>query len=55
MSFRGQGSQLKMMLPRGRLDSTGVPHDQKVNKAEELIYLSTNIARTYKSKKENLN
>jgi hypothetical protein len=31
------------MSQGGRLTGTGMPPDKKVNKAEELTYLSTNI------------
>jgi hypothetical protein len=36
------------MLPGGKLTTlaSGVPLDQKVNKAEELTYLSTSIGMT---------
>ncbi len=44
MSFRGQASEAKMTTPGGgHANSTGMPPDQKVNKAEELMYLSTKI------------
>jgi hypothetical protein len=43
MSFRGQASWAKMTSLWGQANSTGMPPDQKVNKAEELTYLSANI------------
>jgi hypothetical protein len=43
MSFRGQASSVKMKSLGGQGNSTGVPLDQRLNKAEELTYLSTNI------------
>ncbi len=39
MSLGGEA----MMSPGGPASSTGMPPDQKVNKADELTYLSTNI------------
>jgi len=42
MSFKGILAG-KKLLTRGQADSTGVPPYPKVNKAEELTYLSTNI------------
>jgi hypothetical protein len=39
MSFRGQASWVKMMSPGG----IGMPADQKSKKADQLIYLYTNI------------
>jgi hypothetical protein len=46
MSFREQASWVKMKSPGGKLiaNSTGVPPFQKVNIADELTYLFTNIA-----------
>ncbi len=43
MPLRGQISWAKLTSPRGQSKSTGMPPDQKVNKAEELTYLSINI------------
>ncbi len=43
MSFGGQASWAKMTSPGGQADSTGILFDQKVNKAEQLTYISTNI------------
>ncbi len=45
MSFGGQASWVKKTSLGGQTNSTGVCHAPKnVNKAEELTYLSTNIA-----------
>ncbi len=43
-SFRGQVSWAKMMSPGGKLKALACHLPKKVNKAEALIYLSTNIA-----------
>ena len=43
MSFRGQASWAKMTSPRGKLSALVGHPMTKVNKAEELTYLSTNI------------
>jgi hypothetical protein len=45
-SFRGQGSWAKMMSPRVKLTSPACHPTKRVNKAEELTYLSTNIGTT---------
>jgi hypothetical protein len=42
-SFRGQASWSKMMSPGGKLTALAYHPNRKVNKAEELTYLSTNI------------
>ncbi len=44
MSFRGQASWAKMTSPWGKLTVLACHLTKKVNKAEELSYLSTNIA-----------
>ncbi len=43
-SFKGQASWAKMMSPRGTLTALACHPTKKVNIAEELTYLSTNIA-----------
>jgi hypothetical protein len=43
MSFRGQASRDKITSPRGKLTALACHPTKKVNKAEELTYLSTNI------------
>jgi hypothetical protein len=43
MSFRGQASWAKMISPGGKLTTLACHPTKKVNKAEELTYLSTNI------------
>ncbi len=43
MSFGGQASWAKMMSPWGKVTSLACHPTKKVNKAEELTYLSTNI------------
>jgi hypothetical protein len=43
MSFRGQASWAKMTSPWGKLTALACHLTKKVNKAEELTYLSTNI------------
>jgi hypothetical protein len=45
-SFRGQASWAKITSPRGKLTALMCLPTKKVNKAEELAYLSTNIAHT---------
>jgi hypothetical protein len=40
MSYRGQASWAKMMSEAGQASNTGMPPNQKVNKAEKLSYLS---------------
>jgi hypothetical protein len=45
-SFRGQASWANMTLPRGKLTAMVCHLTKRVNKAEELTYLSTNIAVT---------
>ncbi len=45
-SFRGQVSWAKMASPGGKLTALLCHPTKKVNKAEELTYLSTNIAHT---------
>ncbi len=47
MSFRVQASRAKMMSPGSKLTALGCHPTKKVNKAEELTYLSTNI-KNYK-------
>jgi hypothetical protein len=47
MSFRGQASLAKMMSPGGKLTALAYHPTKKVNKAEELTYLFTNIERYY--------
>ncbi len=42
--FRGQASWAKMMSPPGKLTALACHLTNRVNKAEELTYLSTNIA-----------
>jgi hypothetical protein len=42
-SFRGQASWAKMASPGGKLTAPACHPTKKVNKAEELTYLSTNI------------
>jgi hypothetical protein len=49
MSFGGQASWAKVMSPGGQANSTDLPPDQNIYKAEELTYLSTNIALVYLS------
>ncbi len=39
----GQVSWNKMTSPGGHANSAGMPPEQKVNKTEELTYLSINI------------
>ncbi len=46
MSFRGQASWAKMTSPRGKLTELSCHPTKKVNQAEQLAYLSTNIAHT---------
>jgi hypothetical protein len=41
-SFRGQASWVKMTSPEGKLTALACHLTKKVNKAEELTYLSTN-------------
>jgi len=43
-SFRGQASWAKMMSPGGELTALACHPTKKVNKAEQLTYLSTRIA-----------
>jgi hypothetical protein len=43
MSFRGQASWAKMTSPGGKLTALACHPTKRVHKAEELIYLSTNI------------
>jgi hypothetical protein len=43
MSFRGKATQAKMTSLRGKLTALACHPNQKVNKAEELTYLSVNI------------
>jgi hypothetical protein len=43
-SFRGQASWAKMTSPWGKLTALTCHLTKKVNRAEELTYLSTNIA-----------
>jgi len=45
MSFRGQASWAKMTSPGGKLTALAYHPTKKVNKAEELTYLFTNIDR----------
>jgi hypothetical protein len=42
-SFRGQAKWAKMTSTRGKLTALVCHPTKKVNKAEELTYLSTNI------------
>ncbi len=42
-SFRGQASWAKMTSPRGKLTALVCHPNKRVNKAEELMYLYTNI------------
>jgi hypothetical protein len=44
-SFRGDASLAKMMSPEGELTGPACHPTKNVNKAEELTYLSTNIAQ----------
>jgi hypothetical protein len=46
MSFRGQASWAKMMSLRAKLTTLACHPTKRVNKAEELTYLSTNIGTT---------
>jgi hypothetical protein len=46
-SFRGQASRAKMTSPGGKLTALACHLTKKVNKAEELTNLSTNIVFTY--------
>jgi hypothetical protein len=46
-SFSGQASWAKMMSPRGKLTALASHLTKKVNKAEELTYLSTNIGGNF--------
>ncbi len=46
-SFRGQASSAKMTSPGGQLTALACHPNIKVNKAEELTYLSTNIDLSY--------
>jgi hypothetical protein len=43
-SFRGQANKAKNDITRRQANSTGMPLNQKVNKVEELTYLSINMA-----------
>jgi hypothetical protein len=45
ISFRGQASWAKMTSPGIKLAAQACHPTKKVNKAEELNYLSTNIAK----------
>jgi hypothetical protein len=45
MSFRGQASLAKMMSLGGKLTALACHSTKRVNKAEELTYLSTNIVK----------
>ncbi len=47
MSFRGQASWAKMTSAGGKLTTLPCHPTKKVNKAEELTYLSINIAETH--------
>jgi len=42
-SFRGQAGSAKMMSPGGKLAALACHPTKRVNKAEELTYLSANI------------
>ncbi len=44
MSFRGAGKLGKNDVTWGQANSTGMPPNHKVNKAEEPTYLSMNMA-----------
>jgi hypothetical protein len=46
MSFRGQARRAKIISPGGKLTALACHLTKSVNKAEELIYLSTNIERS---------
>jgi hypothetical protein len=48
-SFRGQASKAKMMSPGGKLRVLVFHPSKKVNKAEELTCLSTNIGIMHSS------
>jgi hypothetical protein len=50
MSFRGQAIWAKIMSPWGKLTALACHLTQRVNKAEELTYLSTNIGHISKQK-----
>jgi hypothetical protein len=43
----GQASWAEITSPRGKLTKPACPTTKKVNKAEELTYLSINIGDTY--------
>jgi hypothetical protein len=47
MSFRGQAGWGKITPPRGKLTALACYPEKRVNKAEELTYLSTKIGHTY--------
>jgi len=46
MSFRVQASRAKIISPGGKLTALACHLTKRVNKAEELTYLSTNIERS---------
>jgi hypothetical protein len=45
--FRGQACMAKNDVIQGQASSTGMPHDKKAYKAEELTYLPSNIWSYY--------
>jgi hypothetical protein len=45
--IQGAGYLGKNGITWDQANSTGMPPDRKVNKAEELTYISTNIVPTY--------
>jgi len=48
-SFKGQASSAKITSPGGKLTALACHPTKRVNKAEELTYLSTNIGFSLKS------
>ncbi len=54
MSFRGQVSWAKMTSPGDKLTALACRPTKKVNKAEEVTYLSTNIGGAYPSEASNM-
>jgi len=54
MSFRVQASWRKKVSPGGKLTERACHPTKKVNKAEELTYLSTNIGLRVKYKTRGL-
>ncbi len=45
--MRGAGKLGRNNITRGLANKTGIPNNQKVNKAEEPTYLTINIGDTY--------